>query len=200
MSRSEPSGVSGIVLAGGGSSRFGRDKLSEPVDGVPLLNRSILGLSSVCDDVVVVLAPDDDREALPPGVRVVHDRVRGDGPLAGLQEGLLSVVRADVALACGGDMPSLQEPVLRAMLAAIVESAWVSAVALGGPAGPLPLPMAIRTWPAAEATHTLLHAGARALKDLLEALGPVVIPERDWRQLDPEGLTIVDVDEPADLP
>ena len=29
--------VTGLVLAGGRSSRFGRDKLAEPIDGRPLL-------------------------------------------------------------------------------------------------------------------------------------------------------------------
>jgi molybdopterin-guanine dinucleotide biosynthesis protein A len=191
--------TSGIVLAGGGSSRFGKDKLAEPLDGMPLINHAIGRLTALTDDVIVVLAPGDERRDLPPGVRTVHDRVVGEGPLAGLQEGLLAAVQADAALIVGGDMPRLHEPVLRRMLD-LVESAGVVAVALEGPSGPLPLPIAVKTWPAAEATHTLLHAGARALKDLVEALGPVVIPRGEWHDLDPEHLTVLDVDEPGDLP
>lgn len=39
--------VSAIVLAGGRSSRFGRDKLAEPIAGEPLLNRTIAALGPV---------------------------------------------------------------------------------------------------------------------------------------------------------
>jgi molybdopterin-guanine dinucleotide biosynthesis protein A len=38
------------VLAGGRSTRFGRDKLLEPLDGEPLLWRSIRALAGVCDE------------------------------------------------------------------------------------------------------------------------------------------------------
>jgi molybdopterin-guanine dinucleotide biosynthesis protein A len=33
--------ISVAILAGGRSSRFGRDKLAEPIDGQPLLSRVI---------------------------------------------------------------------------------------------------------------------------------------------------------------
>jgi len=50
--------VSGIVLAGGASRRFGRDKLVEPIDGIPLLERAVLALAGLVEEVVVVIGPD----------------------------------------------------------------------------------------------------------------------------------------------
>ena len=44
--------VSGVVLAGGASRRFGRDKRAEPVAGVPLLRRAVDAVTEVSDDVV----------------------------------------------------------------------------------------------------------------------------------------------------
>jgi len=187
------------VLAGGGSTRFGSDKLAEPLDGSPLLNHAVERLSEVCDDVVVVLAPGDERLDLPPGIRVAHDRVEGQGPLAGLHEGLLSVAAADVALVVGGDMPRIQVEVLRQMLDALWDED-IAAVVLEDAGRYRPLPMAVRTWSAAEATHALLHAGARRLTDLLDVLGPRVIEEGRWTSLDPRRLTLTDVDEPSDMP
>ena len=60
----EPPLVSGIVLAGGRSSRFGSDKLVAPYEGVPLLDRAVAALVDPavgCSEVIVVLAPGDER-------------------------------------------------------------------------------------------------------------------------------------------
>ncbi|MGH2589524.1 MAG: molybdenum cofactor guanylyltransferase, partial [Actinomycetota bacterium] len=109
--------ATGVVLAGGRSTRFGRDKLAEPYLGMPLLHHAVLRLAEVCGDVVVVVAPDAVDPALPVGVpvRVARDATEGEGPLAGVYAGLLAVT-TDVALVAGGDMPDLQTPVLLEML------------------------------------------------------------------------------------
>ena len=49
--------IGAIVLAGGRSSRFGRDKLAEIVDGRPLLDHAIDAVRAVATDIVVVVAP-----------------------------------------------------------------------------------------------------------------------------------------------
>ena len=46
--------ATGIVLAGGRSRRFGRDKLGEPLGTKPLLQHAIDALSQVTSEVVVV--------------------------------------------------------------------------------------------------------------------------------------------------
>jgi hypothetical protein len=58
----------------------------------------------------------------------------------------------------------------------------------------------LRTWPAADAAHSLLHAGRRRLRDVLDALRTAVIDEATWTSLDPDRRTLRDVDEPGDLP
>ena len=189
---------SGIVLAGGRSTRFGSDKLAASIDGVPLVRRAIDALATVTDGVIVVLAPGVEREDLPPDVTVVHDMQEGDGPLAGLHTGLLAAVRTDQVVVAGGDMPELQPPVLRLLLDTL-DDAGVDAAALADGDRPRPLPVALRTWPAADAVHTLLHAGRRRLRDALDALRTAVIDEATWTALDPGRLTLRDIDEPGDL-
>lgn len=191
--------VSGVVLAGGRATRFGSDKLAAAYDGVPLLRRAIDAVSAVADGVIVVLPPGLEREDLPAGVTVTHDLQEGEGPLAGLHTGLLAAIRSDVVLVAGGDMPELQPDVLRLLLASLDEAS-VDAVALADGDGPRPLPIALRTWPAADAAHTLLHAGRRRLRDVLDALRTAVIDEATWMALDPDRRTLRDVDEPGDLP
>ncbi|MGH2635708.1 MAG: NTP transferase domain-containing protein, partial [Actinomycetota bacterium] len=114
--------ATGVVLAGGRSTRFGRDKLIEPYRGVPLLHHAVLRLGEVCVDVVVVLAPEAAEPPPPPGVpvRIVRDVAEGEGPLAGLAAAL-SAVATVVALVAGGDMPDLQTSVLLEMLRVAAE-------------------------------------------------------------------------------
>jgi len=95
-------------------------------------------------------------------------------------------------------MPELQPSVLRLLLDTL-DDASVDAAALADGSRPRPLPIALRTWPAADAVHTLLHAGRRRLRDALDSLRTAVIDEPTWTALDPGRLTLRDVDEPGDL-
>jgi len=191
--------ATGVVLAGGRSTRFGRDKLSEPFRGMPLLHHAVLRLAEVCGDVVVVVAPDAVDPTLPVGVpvRVARDATEGEGPLAGVYAGLLAVT-TDVALVAGGDMPDLQTPVLLEMLG-VADEARVDAVALQEGDRARPLPCVIVAERAVDVAHTLLHSGRRSLRDLLDALHVAVIDEPTWHALDPLRQTLFDVDEPSDL-
>jgi molybdenum cofactor guanylyltransferase len=192
------SGVDGIVLAGGSSSRFGSDKLRALYRGEPLLHHAVGRVAEVSDDVIVVLAPSAADRDLPPGVRIVHDSSEGEGPLAGLHAGLLAAVRSDVAVVVAGDMPDVPAGVLRE-LRSLLDAGGSDVVALETEHGPSPVPIAVRTWPAADAVHTLLHAGRRRLGDVLDVLRMSAIPEETWMQLDPDRRSLFDVDEPADL-
>ena len=188
------------MLAGGASTRFGRDKLAEQHRGSPLLHHAILRLGEVCDAIVVVLAPTVDEPPMPVGVplRIVRDPTEAEGPLAGLHEGLLAVT-TELALVAGGDMPDLQIGVLIEMLR-VAQHAPVDAVALADGDRVRPLPCVVRAERAVDAAHTLLHSGRRALRDLLDALRVAAIDEQTWTALDPERRTLFDVDEPGDLP
>ena len=192
------SAVAGIVLAGGSSSRFGSDKLWAPYAGRPLLHHAIDRVGRVSSDVVVVMRPAADGRDLPDGARLVHDSTEGEGPLAGLHAGLLAAVRSDVALVVAGDMPDVPVDVLREILL-VMDAGGADAVALETESGPSPVPIGLRTWPAAEAVHALLHAGRRRLGDVLDVLPTTMIAEATWTRLDPERRSLFDVDEPADL-
>jgi molybdopterin-guanine dinucleotide biosynthesis protein A len=186
----------GIVLAGGRSSRFGRDKLAATIDGRPVLQHAIEAVRDVVDVVVVVLAPGDER-VLPVGVEVTHDVAAFDGPLAGLAAGLAALPDdVDRALVTGGDMPRMAGPVLALLLATLAEDPAVAAAILdeGGP-----MPMAVRPAAAGRLAADLLARGERRLRALPEHLDATVIDGATWRSLDPRGGTLLDIDEPADL-
>jgi molybdopterin-guanine dinucleotide biosynthesis protein A len=191
--------VTGVVLAGGRSVRFGSDKLAEPYRGMPLLQHAVIRLVEVCGEVVVVLSRGQAEPSLPPGVavRIARDATEGEGPLGGALAGL-AAVRTDLALIAAGDMPDLQVPLLREMLRVSSERP-ADAVALADGDRVRPLPAVVRPAPAVEHARALLAAGRGRLRDLLEALHVAAIEESAWRALDPGGRTLFDVDEPGDL-
>jgi molybdenum cofactor guanylyltransferase len=194
----DPSAL-GVVLAGGRSRRFGRDKLAEEVGDRPLLHHAILRLLEVCARAVVVIGNEADEPHLPAGVDVTFTRdTRADeGPLRGLAAGLEAADTA-VVVVVGGDMPDLQPEVLREMLRASRETGAV-AVALSDRGETRPLPCVLRTEPAADAIRILLGSDRRRLRDLLAAVPTVVVDEPTWTALDPERRTLVDIDEPSDI-
>lgn len=188
-----------IVLAGGRSSRFGRDKLAEPVDGLPMLHRALLRAAEVCDQVVVVIASSTPEPELPSdvSVRFARDAVPDGGPLVGAAAGLAIAV-GDPALLVGGDMPDLRVPVLREMLRVAADDP-VEAVVLHDGESFRPLPCVLRVGRARAVAEEQLAAGERSLYALLNQLRLAMIDEPSWRSLDPDGRTLHDVDEPADL-
>lgn len=163
-----------------------------------MLHHAVRHLAHVCDDIVVVAAPGAE-PPLPsdPAVRVTHDVLGGEGPLAGAYAGLL-VVRTELALLAGGDMPDLQVSVLEEMVRTAGGSP-AEAVVLREGEGFRPLPSILRAGRALDVAHSLLHAGERRLRSLLRALQVTEIEEATWTALDPARRTLFDVDEPDDL-
>jgi molybdopterin-guanine dinucleotide biosynthesis protein A len=188
--------VSAIVLAGGRSSRFGRDKLAEPVHGRALLEHAIDGVTPAATEILVVAAPGVDL-GLPTGVTLVHDAVAYEGPLAGVRAGLRAAGES-IVLVVGGDMPTIVAAVVEAMLVELADSG-LDAVVLEHEGRARPLPVALRREPALAAADRLLGDGERRLRALPEALATRLLSEATWRALDPSGLTIRDIDAPADL-
>ena len=189
--------ASAIILAGGRSTRFGRDKLAEPVDGRPLLHHAAEAVAAVATDVIVVAAP-DVMPSLPDGVRLVHDEAPFEGPLAGCMTGLVAA-REPVVVVVGGDMPSLEPAVLALLIRALVASS-ADAAALERHGRRQQLPFATRTGAGTDAARRLLAQGERRLGALMDRLTVRVLAEDEWRPLDPDARTLRDVDEPADLP
>ena len=197
MTAAQLPAVSAIVLAGGRSARFGRDKLAEPVDGRPLLDRAVEATASVASEVIVVAPPDVDL-AVPEGVRLVHDEAPFEGPLAGCMTGLIAA-REPLVVVAGGDMPSLEPAVLALLVRALVASSADTAL-LEHRGRRQQLPFAVRTGAGTDAARRLLAQGERRLGALTDRLPVRVLAEEEWRPLDPDARTLRDVDEPGDLP
>jgi molybdenum cofactor guanylyltransferase len=206
MTRDALPAASGLVLAGGRSSRFGRNKLAEPLDGRPLLEHAVAAIGSVAREVIVLLPPVGEPPQLPRSVgaekipvRLARDPEPFGGPLVALLAGL-ERSREPFALVAAGDMPGLAEPVLAALLRALDASEDVDAAVLEFRGRRQPLPAALRVGSATMAAHRLLGEGERSIHALLRALRTRELSEVEWRSLDPTAATLRDVDLPGDLP
>ena len=195
--------MTGIVLAGGRSTRFGSDKLTAIYRGEPLLHHAVHGLAEICGDVVVVISFAGAQPSLPdaPNIRVVRDAHEAEGPLEGLVAALEDM-STDLAVVAGGDMPDLSKAVLHDMIR-IANETPSDAVALqdadADPDGFRSLPAVVRVKPSRDAARSLLRAGERSLRTLLTELDVTVLGEAMWRTLDPNRGTLRDIDEPVDL-
>ncbi len=191
--------VTGIILAGGRSSRFGSDKLTTDIDGRSMLQHALDAVAAVAPRIVLVQAPGAEappKSALDPRVDIVHDLTPHEGPLAGLAAGI-AAVRTPIALVVGGDMPRMVPAVLHRL--ATTAGPDRHAVNLEVPRRTQPLPMALWVESAGPAISVLLGRGEKSLRSLLQDLGGSSIPAPVWLSLDPRGDTVLDIDRPADL-
>jgi molybdopterin-guanine dinucleotide biosynthesis protein A len=203
--------VSAIVLAGGRSSRFGSPKLQAEVDGIPLLEHAIRAVAAVALEIVVAL-PADPSVAQPvlgelprnTVVRFVRDPGPYGGPLVGLAAAL-EAASGRRLIVVAGDMPRLRVAVLQAMLDRLgsppnaLDREAAQAIVLTSDAQARPLPVALAAAAARTATIETLGAGDRSLRAMLTRLIVDELDPTTWRELDPEGATLIDIDEPADL-
>lgn len=81
-----PMSVTGYILAGGKSRRFGSDKARAELDGLPLLARVAKILSHNCDKVFAVASEADQYADI--NVASIGDLHPGGGPIAGLETAL----------------------------------------------------------------------------------------------------------------
>ena len=101
--------VTGVLLAGGKSRRMGEDKRYLVVGEQTLLERGLAVLSSIFQEVLVVIA--QDSPPLDVDARVVRDLVPDCGSLGGLYTGLTQATTPYIfVVAC--DMPFLDQAVI----------------------------------------------------------------------------------------
>lgn len=104
-------GLTGVILAGGTSSRLGRDKAELVIgeSGLPMVTKAARLLGRVVPEVLIVGRRHEEFSGLP-------DDVPGTGPVGAITTALRHTGTACLVLAC--DMPFMDEGVLRLLLCA----------------------------------------------------------------------------------
>jgi len=179
-------GVAGYILAGGGSTRFGRDKALVEVGGIPMIASMIELVRSVTRQMKIVAAP-GKYDAF--GVEIVEDRWPGEGPLGGiitaLEDAAQSAARPEWNLVVSCDMPFLTQEWL-AFLGERATKSKAQVVFPHSASGPEPLCACWQTGAAAE-LRSGFERGVRKVTEGIALLRAEVLDEADWKRFDSAG-------------
>lgn len=186
--------VTGVLLAGGKSTRMGQDKRFLPIGGRALLERGLYTLHSLLQHVCIVIA--QDSPFLTANVPVLRDVVSHCGSLGGLYTGLREASTPHIFVAAC-DMPFLNVNLIRYMIglkeqADIVVASWNNRIQ------PTHAVYSKRCMP-------ILEDMIRRRKMKIQAafqhpsLSVRFMTENEVRQIDPEGRSFLNINNPADL-
>jgi molybdenum cofactor guanylyltransferase len=169
--------LTGVLLVGGASTRFGAPKALARLDGETLAERAWRILGEACDERIAV-GKMADRLELP--FELEDDGSETRAALAGIVAGLRAA-RTEVAVVLPVDAPLLTPDVLRELAAACTDAA----VTQGGP-----LPAAFRT-AALPVLERRLSEGRLALHEALAEL--------DTRRVEVDEALLANVNTPDEL-
>jgi len=102
--------ITGIILAGGKSTRYGRDKALVEIDGIRLIERVIRVMSSIFQRLILITNTPSEYTFLQ--LPMYEDLIKGLGPIGGIYTGLEAISdEAGFFVAC--DMPFLNANLVR---------------------------------------------------------------------------------------
>ncbi|HFQ95827.1 MAG TPA: molybdenum cofactor guanylyltransferase [Anaerolineae bacterium] len=185
--------VTGLILAGGASSRMGRNKALIAWEGKPLVARVAAALAPIADERLIVANDADPYRFL--GLPVIPDIQPGYGPLMGLYSGL-KAASGELAVVAAVDMPFLAPDFLRFLLA-LAPGYDVVIPEAGGRLHPL-----CAVYRRATCLPPITDAIARGQRRLI-AFHPAMrvrrVPEASLRQVSPDLRALINVNTPEDL-
>ena len=183
----------GVLVAGGRARRLGgAAKGFLRVQGVPIAERSLALFRALFDRVLVVA--NDPLPWIALEVPVVPDAIPGKGAPGGLHAALLAA-RTGWIFTAACDMPFLSEVPIR-HLASRREGA--TAVVVEGERG-LEGMHAFWSRGTLPAVERMLREGDPSLRAIAAAVGARIVPAREWRDVDPDGRSLENVNTPEDL-
>jgi len=187
--------VSGVVLAGGKSKRMGMDKRHLSVHGKPLLDRVTSVLLELFPEVLLVLA-EEDVSRQDDRMRIVTDLIPDCAAVGGLYTGLYHSRYPRVfVVAC--DMPFINQAVIELFLQKIDAADVVMAQLVTG-LQPLHGLYSKQCLPVLK---EMIDARDLRLQNIVDKQGLTVhrVPETEITCLDPQLLSFLNLNSPADL-
>lgn len=192
---------SAVILAGGFSRRFGRDKGLVVLAGKPLILHVIDRVSRVADEVLVVVSSEEQKHKfetiLEEKANLVIDKDDSQSPLVGAITGFESA-NAEYSLLLPCDTPLVSTKIVQFLLDMCANR---SAAIPRWPSGYIePLQAVYRTESALTAAKTALKQGKMNMQSLIDNLrGVRYVSTMVLEQLEPDLLTFFNVNAPQDL-
>jgi molybdopterin-guanine dinucleotide biosynthesis protein A len=185
--------ISTYILAGGQSSRMGRDKAMLAPGGTPLLLRTAALLAPLAGPPIII-GPPERYSAL--GYRVISDDAPSIGPLGGIATALRHS-NQPWNLIIGCDMPFVTSQWLDYLIARAIESNS-DAVIPQSPAGLEPLCAMYRKI-CVTPIQAAIAQGIRKVTDAFAALKLDVIIPQEWKPFDESGHLFKNMNTPRDF-
>lgn len=189
-----------LVLAGGKSTRFGRNKAIAELRGKPLLAHVTQTAARVAGEVVVAIGRESsvyEYKRLLPSARIVKDRFRVKAPLVGMVAGF-QVMQSEYAAVLSCDTPFVREDILRLLFRKAIRA---DAAIPKWPNGEIePLQAVYKVRPAIPAAKSALRLHEFRNVDMIKRLGKVTyVPVREIKRIDRRLITFFNVNRPMDL-
>ena len=180
-----------VVLTGGKSSRMGRPKALLPFDDEPLIAHIVWDLKKMFAEAVIVAAPEQELPILP--AVLVRDEVAYQGPVSGIYHGLKASTK-EVCFVTSCDAPFLNLALVSHLLSQIsdfdvVVPFWQERFQ--------PLHAVYRRSVAPLLREQLDRGELRPIF-LYDKVRTRKIDEGEIRRLDPEGLSLLNMNSPGD--
>ena len=154
--------ITGIILAGGKSSRMGMDKGLLLLNNKPFVQYSIDALEPLVNEILIV---SDNPEYDTFGIKRINDITKDSGPVAGITSGLeASSTTHNLVLSC--DIPLINSEILKTIVNAIDETSEIIQVENNGKTMPL---IALYNRQVKDTFNALLSSNERRLRIAVEA-------------------------------
>jgi molybdopterin-guanine dinucleotide biosynthesis protein A len=195
---------SGIILAGGRSTRFGGgEKSLKPVNGQPMICHVREAIKPLVDEIIVSVRGEEQRNRVFPYLldgnnAFVYDELSDIGPLAGMLPSL-KAARGEYVVVVACDMPLVNTRAIELLFEKA--KGHDAAVPIGDDGFLEPLHAVYRREPMIRAVEESIKKGERRIASPLNHLKDVVyVPVDQIRKVDPELKTFLNVNRAEDLP
>jgi molybdopterin-guanine dinucleotide biosynthesis protein A len=182
----------GVVLVGGKSRRFGRNKALELLEGERLIDRQVRKVKSLFAEVLIIT--NEPELYLDIDATIIKDVIPGQGPLGGIYTGLL-FSRGESVFVTACDMPFIQPAVMKRM----VKLAGDYDVVIPEKQDGLEPLHAIYSSRCVPQIKKKLDRQVLQVISFFSAMKVFRFPEEEIRQLDPVGLTFFNINTPDDM-
>jgi molybdenum cofactor guanylyltransferase len=185
-------GVSGVILAGGKSSRYGQNKALVDINGMPLIKRVLGVMENLFPSIILITNTPDAYAFL--NLPMFEDRIKGLGPLGGIFTGL-NVISEKTGFFVACDMPFLNSDLIRYLVAAR-EGFDVVVPTFSGKFEAL---HALYNQNCLPEIERLIHAGVYQTIRLFQSVSVRYVEEREIRRFDPELKSFSNINKPEEL-
>ncbi len=184
--------ISGVILAGGKSSRYGTNKALVKIGGISLIERVVLVMGRLFQNLILITNTPDEYAHL--GLPMYEDLIKGLGPIGGIYTALSKIPNeAGFFVAC--DMPFLS----REFICHMVKAREGSDVVVPRIAGMMETLHALYGKGCLSSIKRQIDSKAYQIIRIFKDVNVQYIDEEEIRRFDPDLKSFMNINRPEEL-